>query len=704
MAHKVSASLGPVFRAGIRAPARLAPWVLAGACLLARAAAAPPPYRDPRVPVEQRVADALARLTLDEKIELLSGYHWFSIAPIPRLGLPEIRMSDGPLGIRSHYPSTAYPSTEALAASWDRALARDYGVALGRDARARGIRILLAPAINIVRIPQNGRNFEFMSEDPVLTADIAVPEIQGIQSQGVVATVKHFVAHNQGAVVKANVLVGERALREIYLPAFKAAVERGHAWAVMDAYNRINGSWCTEDNFLNNRVLKGEWHFPGIVMSDWLAAHDDLAEVDDGLDLEMPGPVYYTAKRLKHLLAGRQISLATLDDKVRRILRLEIANGFLDHPIGPDPSIPANDPRSSAVALRIAREGIVLLKNRGKLLPLDRARMKSVVVLGPNCRDFPQGGGSSLVKAFHFVSVLEGLRRAAGPVAVTYVPADGSAPDFVTAADARVIRSADAVVVCVGFNSELEREGSDRTYALPGTQPELIRAVAALNPRTIVILDSGGNVAMADWIGRVPALLEAWYPGQEGGRALAGILFGDSDPSGRLPVTFEKRWKDHPAYLTYPPKGDRSDLAEGVFMGYRSYDARGIAPRFPFGFGLSYTTFAFSGLRVTRAADGDLRAAFSVANTGGRAGAEVAQVYVAPPPGPVARPVRELKAFARVSLAPGQTKRVSVVIERGSLAYFDEGRRAWTTVPGDYVVSVGSSSRSLPESATVTLP
>jgi beta-glucosidase len=803
------------------------------------------PDQDKTAAVETRVADLLARLTTDEKISLLGGENAFYIRAIPRLGLPAIRMADGPLGVRNYGPSTAYPATVALAASWDTALARDFGEALGRDSRARGVHILLAPAIDIQRVPQNGRNFEYLSEDPDLAAAIAVPIVTGIQSQGVVATVKHFAVNNQETDrMTVDARVDPRTLHEIYLPAFRAAVQEGHAWAIMDAYNRLNGIYCTASDWLNNRVLKEAWHFPGVVMSDWGATHDTLGAATGGLDLEMPSGQFFNAQKLQPLLDAGRITPAVLDDKVRRILRLEIANGFLDRP-NADDTIPKDDPRSAGVALQIAREGLVLLKNAGNLLPLDRARLKSVVVLGPMADVFPQGGGSSRVTPFHSTSVLAGLRAALGdtvrvdflpkagashfsqlldtasyvgplkleffrgralrgrPVATReesrldhdwsgHSPAPGVPPEdfsarwtglirapatddyvFMLASDdgARVfiddapfplidlwgdhaekaqratlsfkagsthrlrveyyqheggaavrfawglasppplltrefserIQSADAVIVCAGYSAREETEGADRSFVLPGDQPALIRAVAELNPHTIVVLNSGGAVATSGWLDRVPALLDAAFPGQEGGQAVAEALLGDFNPGGKLPYTFAERLEDYPSFGRYPGHDGHVDYTEGLFVGYRWFDQQGLAPLFPFGFGLSYTSFEYKNLHGAPAPDGGYVVSFDLTNTGPRAGAEVAQVYVAPSALEIPQAVRALKGFSRVSLKPGETRLVSIALPRRAFAHFDERTRAWIVAPGNFTLSIGASSRDLPLSATVAI-
>jgi beta-glucosidase len=812
--------------------------LLSGLCICtatpAARADAPAAYVDKSAPVETRVEDLLQRLTPDEKLSIVGGDRDFYIRPIARLGIPEVKMADGPLGVRNYGPSTAYPATIGLAASWDPDLAREFGASVGSDARARGVNIMLGPAVNINRVPQNGRNFEYLSEDPYLAGSMAAQIVTGIQSQGVVATVKHFAANNQETERDTiDAKVSERALREIYLPAFRAAVEQGHAWAVMCAYNRLNGTYCSANDWLNNKVLKGDWSFKGVLMSDWGAAHDALGVANGGLDLEMPSGRYMNPAALGELLASGKVSQATIDDKVRRILRLEIANGFLDRP-QLVASTPKDDPKSAAVALKVAREAIVLLKNDHGALPLNVKKIRRIAVLGPNAAGFPAGGGSAHVEPFHYVSLVEGLRKAVGSkVHIDLIPgpgpellnslittagyegplklefmaggwrnpkvvatlqdsridhdwssqapapgvelhsyrarwtgtiraratgkyifliqnhggttvtvdgrniieswfnagstffaeatleagkaypisvearynnegspavrfAWGEAPPPLTDEEAGRVRSADAVVVCAGYNLMLEGEGADRTYELPNDQPELIRRAAGLNPRTIVVLNSGGVVATADWIGRVPAVLQAWYPGQEGGQAVAEIITGAVNPSGKLPITYERRREDSPSFGNYPGSNGKVSYAEGILVGYRWFDTKGVAPLYPFGFGLTYTTFSYGKLHVDPTPEGRWAVTFEVTNNGTMNGDEVSQVYVSPPvTSKAARPVRELRGFSREHLATDQTMTVTVLLDRHSFSYFDEAKGDWVVEPGSYTIEVGSSSRNI---------
>ncbi|HZC34063.1 MAG TPA: glycoside hydrolase family 3 C-terminal domain-containing protein [Chthoniobacterales bacterium] len=788
--------------------------------------------------VDQRVETLLGQMTLEEKLEYIGGIHSMSIRPIPRLGLPEIRMSDGPVGVRQERPSTRYPAGVALAATWNRLLATKEGTSMGRDCRARGIHILLAPGLNINRVPVCGRNFEYLAgEDPYLASQMVVPFVRGVQGQGVVSTVKHFAANNQEYNrMEINAVVGERALREIYLPAFEAAVREGKAGAVMDAYNQVNGSFCTANRFLNLELLKSEWGFSGVLMSDWGATHDTLAAATGGLDLEMPSGENFNPNALSTLLEEHQLSQSQIDEKVRRILRLIVSNGFLDR-AQLDPSIPENDPTSAATAEAVAEEGIVLLKNEGKLLPIDRSSIRSIAVFGPAAHPgVPAGWGSSLVHPMRSVSLLDGLHEVFGsqvkidyfetgvgsfaaaqflhpaeggnlepglkaeffdnpnlsgrPVAVrvdSYIDFDwpsgvaisrlssdrfsvrwtgmirssdsgphvfrarsddgirvflngeliiddwqDHAPRTVTTtyrleagktyalridyhnssgaalaqfawasfAVPEAIRDYDVAIIAAGFNDGTEGEGADRTFALPNLQDALIRNVAEKNPRTAVILFSGGNVDMNSWLDRVPVLLHAWYPGQEGGHALAAVLAGEVNPSGKLPVTFEKAFSDNPAAANYPTLdgGKTVSYAEGIFVGYRGYDHFGIEPRFPFGFGLSYTEFEYSDMQISSRAvpiGQSIQVRFQVKNVGDKPGAEIAQLYIHPVEPSVERPMRELKGFSKIRLSPGEKKEVSFVVDQRAFQYFDPATHQFKTDTGRYRLEVGASSRDL---------
>lgn len=697
-------------------------------------------YKDASQPVEARIADLLPRLTLDEKIELIGGASFMTTHAIPRLGIPEFRMSDGPFGVRDvnregskQVPTRVYAGGMALAASWDAGLAHKVGAAIGRDCRARGINIFLGPGMNLYRAPFSGRNFEYFGEDPLLTGVIASGYIQGVQSQGVAATMKHFVANEQ-ELNRHNISsdVDERTLRELYLKPFEMAVEAG-VWCAMDSYNPINGIHATENDWLNNKVLKGDWGFKGVLMSDWWSMVSTLASANGGLDLEMPGkPQFFKVEKLKPLIDSGQVTMATVDDKVRRIFRVVFSMGWMDRPQF-DSSIPMDDPQSDQVTLEGAREGITLLKNTGNLLPLNLAKVKKIVVLGRNADPaIAVGGGSAHIDYMHGKSLLDGLKELAGdgveiiripwstmpagtdfskpsktPFALTAYGAPGNPAlpqDFVDA-----IKSADAAVICVGFNDNVkdywqsdharpdaEGEDIDRTYQLPPGQVEVVKAVCKLNPKVVVVLNAGGSVETKDWIGDVPVLLDAYYPGQFGGTAIAEVLFGKINPSGKLPFSWETGWEDSAAYGHFPTASSKDNTyKEGVFLGYRWFDSKGIEPLFPFGLGLSYTKFEYSELDLQASGNGDFKARFTVTNKGDVAGAEVAQLYVVPPQASVPRPVHELKGFTRLDLQPGESKSASIVVAAKDLGYWDSSLKKWKVTAGKYKIEVGSSSRDL---------
>jgi beta-glucosidase len=820
--------------------------------------------------VDHRIDSILSRMTLEEKVAMVGGIDSFYIRGYERLGLPRIRMSDGPLGVRNYGPSTAMTAGIGLAASWDPQLAESVGSQIGRDARARGVHFMLGPGVNIYRAPMNGRNFEYFGEDPFLGLRMAVGYIVGMQSEGVSATVKHFLGNNsEFDRHNTDSLIDERTMREIYLPIFEAAVKEGRVGAVMDSYNLINGEHATENTHNNIDILKNEWGFQGVLMSDWDATYDGVKAANGGLDLEMPSAKFMTPAGLMAAIQGGIVSQATLDDKIRRILRDEITFGWIDRN-QTDDSIPSLDPEGARVALAEEVEGIVLLKNDGHLLPLSKAKTRSVLVVGPDAfPGVPVGGGSAQVKPFNTVSYLEGLSSYLSPsTKVFYSPgvptlsqlargsgfttaASGGEPglqgeyfsgddlqgspaetstekyiDFgppdgwvqslgrttgpplpensksqrwtgyyspkaagrleffvastgedggyyrlyvddklvlddwnhsyalvgkadlaldpqphkvvlehhgqsrwigghlrmgvvdlssVVLPDAKTLaRKADAVVLAIGYDPETESEGADRSFALPPGQDALIEAMASQNRNTIAVLTSGGNADTSAWLDRVPAFIEAWYPGQEGGRALAEILVGDVNPSGRLPVTFERKWEDNPVHDSYypPPGTNRVDYKEGVFVGYRGYERNGTRPLYPFGYGLSYTEFEYSNLQIRPIAmklpagsdpGPRFEVSFDVKNSGAREGADVAQVYVGEPDAKLPRPEKELKGFSRVSLKPGETKRVAVLLDSRSFDYFDTGRNLWRADPGNFIILVGRSSDQVVLKGKITL-
>jgi beta-glucosidase len=803
--------------------------------------------------IDRRVDSILTQMTLEEKIDMLGGVDGFFIRGVPRLGIPRMKMADGPIGVRNFGPATAMAGGIALTATWDPALAERVGREIGRDARAKGVHFLLGPGVNIYRAPMNGRNFEYFGEDPFLASRIAVGYIKGVQSQNVSATVKHFIGNNsEFDRHNSDSIIDERTMREIYLPAFEAAVNEARVGAIMNSYNLTNGEHMSQNGFLNTDVAKKEWGFDGIMMSDWSATYDGVAAANGGLDLEMPSGAFLNRKNLEPAIQQGKVSVATIDDKVRRILRTAARFGWLDHE-QTDMSIPRYNQLGRQAALDAAREGMVLLKNDANVLPLDKRKIKSIAIIGPNAYPaVPVGGGSARVQPFVATSYLQGLSNYLGASGAQVYYARGlpsfgemaSASIFSTAANGgqpglhaeyfsgadlggtpvvtrtdshisfgpesrmafpektlssrwtgyyhpqsagsydifvastgedggsyrlylddkllldnwttskevvgsvtlpltpashkivleqhgrsgwigtrfqagiiphgsivdaeakRLAAMADVVVVAAGFSPETESEGGDRTFQLPPGQDELIREMAAANKKTIVVLTSGGNVDTNAWLKDVPVLLEAWYPGQEGGTALAEVIFGDVNPSGRLPVSFERRWEDNPVHDSYYPASgtNRVVYKEGVFVGYRGYEHNGMKPLFPFGYGLSYTSFKYSNLAIKPVQAGGTKStssgplyevSFDVKNTGTREGADVAQVYVGDGHAKIPRPVKELKGFAKIKLRAGETRRVTVPLDQRALSYYDVSTKQWRADPGDFDVLVGRSSEQI---------
>ncbi|MFD8707949.1 glycoside hydrolase family 3 C-terminal domain-containing protein [Kitasatospora sp. NPDC059648] len=652
---------------------------------------------------DQRVESLLAQLTTAEKVTLLRGMDAPAgvssvgyVDGVPRLGIPPLLLSDGPAGVRDGRPATALPAPVSLAAAFDPALATAYGDVLGREARARGYQVLYAPMVNIVRIPQGGRDFETLGEDPYLAGRLAAAEVRGIQAQRVAAQVKHYAANNQEDYRESySSEVDERTLAEIELPAFRTAVRDGRAWSAMCGYNPVNGIWACENFPLLRDVLKGRWGFDGVVGSDYPATHSSVNAAAAGLDQEFGGSTYFAD--LPAAVADGRLAPAALDDQVRRVLRLMERTGALDggQPPASDPAAGARDARRAAVA------GTVLLRNENSALPLDATRLKSVAVIGPWAdRAYTGGGGSSHVTAYpeQTVTPRQGIAARAGSATeVRYHPGDD--PN----AAASVATGADAAVVVVG---DQETEGADRgSLDLAPADDALIRAVAKANPHTVVVLNTGGPVTMP-WLDSVPAVVEAWYPGEQSGAALADVLFGDADPGGRLPVTFPTSASATPIQdrAQYPGADGTYHYTERLGTGYRWYDASGTAPLFPFGHGLSYTAFDYAGLTVTGPDPaGRVRVGFDLTNRGARTGTEVPQLYLTFP-STAGEPPQQLKAFDKVTLAPGGTAHVELPLDRSAFALWDQGVHGWGVPGGRYGLTVGSSSRTPRLRGTVDAP
>jgi len=660
--------------------------------------------------IEARVDALLQRMTPEEKIQMLHGARrrgFIGYIPgIARLGIPELALTDGPAGVR-HGTGTAFPAPVALAATWDRSLAQEYGAALGAETKAKGQNILLGPMVNIVRVPEGGRNFETFGEDPYLTAQMAAAEIRGIQSQGVLAEVKHYAANNQEKqrqIVSAD--VDERTLREIYLPAFEAAVKDANVGSVMAAYNKVNGVFASENVHLLKDILKGEWGFEGFVVSDWGATHSTIVAANNGLDIEMPGDAFFGDKLLAAIKDGK-VSQSIIDDKVRRILRIMMRFGFFERPPKPGPI----DYRAQAqVARRVAAAGVVLLKNQDNLLPLDLNRLRSIAVIGPYAdRATTGGGGSARMSPLVSVSPLGALADAVGTRTVLrflkFVPGnDLSKSDPATTgagllADAmQIAKECDLALV---FARDFETEGDDRAgISLPDEQDEMISGVVKANPRTVVVLNTGCMVLVNRWAEAVPAILQAWYPGQDDGRVITDVLLGNTNPSGKLPISFPHTRADIGIATAeqYPGVEGRGAYSEGIFIGYRHFDKENIAPAFPFGHGLSYTTFDYSNLKLSRSRikpGESLSVEVQIKNIGRREGAEVVQLYIQDVQASLPRPVKELKGFEKVTLRPGQAKVLRIDLDSRSMSFYDPAQKRWIIEPGQFKVLVGSSSRDI---------
>lgn len=649
---------------------------------------------------DARARELVGKMTLQEKIRELHGIHnaefYRYVPPIPRLGIPALHVANGPAGVgpagdTPQKPATALPAPIALASTWDLDLAKNYGVIIGKESKDLDEDLLEGPDVNIARVPQNGRTFEAFGEDPYLVSRLAVAQIQGIQSQDVIANVKHYAANNQeDDRMKVNAVVDERTLHEIYLPAFEASVKEGNVASLMGAYNKVNGFYCCENPELLDQILKRDWGFKGFVTSDFGAVHSTVPSAMAGLDLEMPTGKYF-GKDLEAAVKSGQVPMSVIDDKLIRRFRTMMDFGLFDHPTE---SRPISAQEDGAEARRIAEEGMVLLKNSGNELPLDAKALRSIALIGPYATNaMTGGGGSSHVVPLYSVSPVEGVQKLVGPN-VKVAVADGNNLEQAVA----LAKSSDVVIVMVGDHTS---EGHDHPLTLGGNQDALIDAIAAANPRTVLVLKTGSAILMP-WLDKVPAILEAWYPGEEDGNAVAAVLFGNVNPSGKLPITFPRDVADLPANTPeqYPGVDGTAHYSEGVFVGYRHFDAKKIRPLFPFGYGLSYTTFACKNLAIAPqniSANQDSSSVavdFDVTNTGSRFGKAVAELYLGiPSTSKIPQPPAQLKGFEKVALQPGQTRHVQLKLDARSFAYWDITAHGWKIAPGTYRIMVGSSSR-----------
>jgi beta-glucosidase len=661
----------------------------------------------------QRATAIVNKMTLDQKIEEVHGVGGSSpniriVPAIPSLGIPAFVVTNGPDGatngtVKPVPPATAMPVTLSLAASWDLTQATAYGQVVGNEALVLGNDMIEGPDMNLARIPQGGRTFENLGEDPYLAGQMAVADIQGIQSQGEIAEAKHFAGNEQEDNRFAlNDTIDQRTLRELYLAPFEASVTQGKVGAVMCAYPAVNGTFSCENGALLNTILKGDWAFSGFVTSDFGAVHSTVPSANNGLDLEMPSGKFF-ASALKSAIQSGKVSTTTINNMLIRRFSVMMEMGLWDNPPKAHPISSTQEKADGAVAKKAAEEGTVLLKNTGNLLPLDATKLHSIALIGAKewaGQAKTGGGGSSAVTPLYTVSPQAGLQKRAGSgVTVTYN--DGSSLSSAEAA----AKAADVAIVMVGDD---RAEGHDTSISLSGNQDALVSGVAGANKNTIVVLKTGSAVLMP-WVNQVPAILEAWYPGEEDGNAVAGVLFGDFNPSGKLPMTFPKQLADLPAntpaqYPTAaPPSGQlaQAHYSEGLDMGYRWYDAQNIIPLFPFGFGLSYTSFAYSNLHITPGSGNTVTITFNVTNTGSRVGGEVAQVYVGQPAA-AGEPPKNLAGFQKLHLNPGQTLQTSITLPARAFQHWNTTTNNWAITPGSYQILVGSSSRSILLQGTVS--
>lgn len=713
-----------------------------------------PLYLDESQPIEVRVQDALSRMTLEEKVKLCTAQSKFSSHGVPRLGIPEIWMSDGPHGVREEIQwdswsnagftndsCTAFPALTCLAATWNPEMSALYGKNIGEEARYRRKDILLGPGCNIYRTPLNGRNFEYLGEDPYLASVMVVPYIQELQKNGVAACVKHYALNNQekwrGHI---DVQLSDRALYEIYLPAFKAAVQEGGAWSIMGAYNKVRGEHACHNNLLLNRILKEEWGFDGCVVTDWGGAHDTREAVFNGLDIEMGSYTngltsgrnfaysdYFLARPYLQGLQSGEYPLSTVEDKAARVLRLIFRTAMnRNRPWGSFTSETHYE-----AARQIGTEGIVLLKNepvkrqQPALLPIDPSRYEKILVVGDNAtRRLTEGGGSSELKVKHEISPLQGLVELYGDK-ITYTQGYAAGrPRYGKVEQPRVdtdslyrkalelAADADLVIFVGGLNKNHEQdcEAGDRVqYSLPFGQDRLISELAAINPNLVLVLVSGNAVEMK-WVDEVPAIVQAWYLGSEAGHALADVLGGAVNPSGKLPMSFPVKLTDNGAHafdaLCYPGDSIRVEYKEDIFVGYRWHDTKKIPALFPFGHGLSYTTFSYGKATLSSSsltADGSITVTVPVRNSGDRPGKEVVQLYIGDNKSSLPRPKKELKAFGKIALNPGEEKTVTFTITPDDLKYFDDARHEWVAEPGKFTLYIGASSADIRTQASFTL-
>ena len=694
---------------------------------------------------ETKILTLVKKMTLEEKVGLLHANSKFYVSGVERLGIPELALSDGPHGVRAEInrhnwsysgwtndSSTCFPPGTALAASWNPALAFERGLVLGEEARFRKKDVLLGPGINIIRSPLCGRNFEYLSEDPFLISAMAVPYIQALQSKDVAASVKHYLANNQeDNRFKIDVSVSERALRELYLPGFKAAITRGGALTVMAAYNKFRGDWCSENDYLDRQILRNELGFNGVLMTDWDAAHSTVKAALAGLDLEMGTDKkdyneWYFANPLIQAVKEGKVPLSVVNEKVSNILRVMMKIKMLGDKTREIGSM--NTPDHQRAAYNSAAEAIVLLQNQNKVLPVDFAKLKSIAVIGDNAtRKHTNGGLSSEIKTLYEVTPLEALTRKFGSSLKinfaqgyekqsTFYEGNNKGQSDTKKVDWKLIDAAvdaagksDIAIIFGGLNHDFDTESFDRQdMKLPYGQEILIQEVAKANPNTIVVIIAGSPLELSGIVNRVPSILWGWYGGMEAGNAVADVLSGKVNPSGKMPFTLPVSLEQSPDHAlgNYPGHDLKVNYEEDILVGYRWFDTKKIAPQFSFGYGLSYTTFELSGLNTDKPLyhkDEVIHVKFMIRNTGTTFGAEVAQIYVSEPVCSVLRPYKELKGFEKVFLQPGESKTVEFPVNISDLAYYDEAQKGWKIEPGDFLLHLGTSSGNINQTVKIVV-
>jgi beta-glucosidase len=714
-------------------------------CLLMSGAVHAQTAKVPESVMEKKIQSLVKKMTIQEKVSLLHANSKFYVSGIPRLGIPEWALSDGPHGVRAEInrhdwgysgwttdSATCFPPGTALAASWNPKLAYERGIVLGEEARFRKKDVLLGPGINIIRSPLCGRNFEYLSEDPFLISAMTVPYIKALQSKDVAASVKHYLANNEeDNRVKVDVTMSERALHEIYLPGFKAAIEEGGALTVMASYNKFRGDWCSESDYLDRQILRKELGFNGVLMTDWNAAHSTVKAALAGLDLEMGTDIkdyneWYFANPLINAVKEGKVPMSVVDEKVSNVLRVMMKTKMLGDKTRAQGSM--NTPDHQKAAYNSAAEAVVLLQNQNNLLPLDFSKLKSIAVIGDNAtRKHTSGGLSSEIKPLYEVTPLEALTRKFGnKVKINFVQGyekqstfkegsnmgqtDTKKTDWKLINEAvEAAKKSDVAIIFGGLNHDFDTESFDRQdMKLPYGQETLIHEVAKVNPHTIVVIIAGSPLELSGVVSRVPSILWAWYGGMEAGNAVADVLSGKVDPSGKMPFTLPVVLEQSPAHAlgNFPGRDLKVNYEEDIFVGYRWYDTKKIVPQFPFGFGLSYTTFELSGLGTDKTVYGKediIRVKFSIKNSGSSFGAEVVQLYMSDPVCSVIRPAKELKGFEKVFLQPGETKNSEIQVKVGDLAFYDEIRKGWTVEPGDFLLHLGTSSGDIRQTVKIAI-